>query len=913
MLTVPQIQAQLEAVLGRDAHARVVAIRAEQKVAWPDALSRGGRRFRLRWCESTLALREALAEDLNAGTAVEEGLVLLTPLATFDLPDDVAARVAKGRVHLPEGWAIVRELFGAKDLDARLGRYTWMPQLLIELARDGYEPVPSGFFDLDTAWRAVLSRLLGIEAARPDPQTLLAWTLTPASTAALNGVPAVARPDILRWLAEAAGATGKMAVACIEAGRCADAVPLGLVCDVVFSPDGEGQAELGHAAIRLERYVGDTHIGIADGRNWAADVGRVLASGDLTALSGALDRAQVLIRDLRIEAYASLSGWLPVGLDARLTKFAEALDQLIGQPSPVLLAEVEASCERVLAHKALASHPQRAETIRMARRLARWLSDAKPAPQTVPDIALWQADEGAYVDWSRFRLLGGDESTALSMTFARLRETVVERREALAEQLSRAIPEFIAQSGTLPDRLVAIEDVLARVVAPLAAQQPVLLLVMDGMSTGIFRELFQRPQRHGWVEWVPAVHPQPLAALAAVPTVTEVSRASLLCGRLTVGAAPQEKAGFASHAGLLTHSDASAPPKLFHKGDLVAEGQLSPDVRTAMANQKQRVVGVVYNAVDDHLSGPEQLHQRWQLDDLRLMLPLLREARDARRIIIVTADHGHVLEDGSRALVGGDSDRWRPSTSPASRDELDLQGPRVMNPAGGHRVTCLWGERTRYSSRRTGYHGGVAPQELVVPLSVLVPAGAHLTDWVAAPPLQPAWWESNEVAPPTQAQPPHVPVSVPNAPSRANKRKSSHAPEAQPALFSLEDVPTTSVAAGSPTPSGVTPSDWIATLLDSPIYAAQKQLAARVALSDEQMRNLLLALDERGGRLGRLALAQRLAIPEMRVSGMVSAARRVLNLDQADILQVSDADQSVTLNRALLMRQFGLPVVGSKT
>ena len=74
----------------------------------------------------------------------------------------------------------------------------------------------------------------------------------------------------------------------------------------------------------------------------------------------------------------------------------------------------------------------------------------------------------------------------------------------------------------------------------------------------------------------------------------------------------------------------------------------------------------------------------------------------------------------------------------------------------------------------------------------------------------------------------------------------------------------------------------------------------------------LQALDERGGKLGRLALAQRLAMPEMRVSGMVSAARRVLNLDQAEILQVNDTDQSVSLNRALLSRQFGLPSMGGR-
>jgi hypothetical protein len=163
-----------------------------------------------------------------------------------------------------------------------------------------------------------------------------------------------------------------------------------------------------------------------------------------------------------------------------------------------------------------------------------------------------------------------------------------------------------------------------------------------------------------------------------------------------------------------------------------------------------------------------------------------------------------------------------------------------------------------------------------------------------------------------QARTPQELVPTTAAPARSSKRKSSVASEAQPVLFPFDDVPMIPVAAAAATAPATAHADWIAKLLESPIYAAQKQLAARVALSDAQMRSLLQALDERGGKLGRLALAQRLAMPEMRVSGMVSAARRVLNLDQAEILQVSDADQSVALNRTLLARQFGLPSVGGR-
>lgn len=64
-------------------------------------------------------------------------------------------------------------------------------------------------------------------------------------------------------------------------------------------------------------------------------------------------------------------------------------------------------------------------------------------------------------------------------------------------------------------------------------------------------------------------------------------------------------------------SRAELAPKLFHKGDLADGGNLASEVRSAIANPKQQVVGVVYNAVDDHLSGPDQLNQRWALEDRR--------------------------------------------------------------------------------------------------------------------------------------------------------------------------------------------------------------------------------------------------------------------------------------------------------
>ena len=454
-----------------------------------------------------------------------------------------------------------------------------------------------------------------------------------------------------------------------------------------------------------------------------------------------------------------------------------------------------------------------------------------------------------------------------------------------------------------------VERVLEQVLAPLAAAQPVLLLVMDGLSTSICRELLAQVARLGWTEVVRTDLGRALVGVAALPTITEVSRASLLCGRLTTGASSQEKSAFVSHPALLAHSRPEAPPRLFHKGDLAEETNLSLTVRAALAATGPRVVGVVYNAVDDHLSGPDQLHQRWSLDDLRLLLPLLHEAREARRVIVVTADHGHLLEDATRALTGGKSDRWRPGLDARAPDEVALSGGRVVVPdaptgtVSAVGMVGLWGERTRYAGRKNGYHGGVSPQEVTVPLNVLVPHGLSLPGWQTASPAQPDWWE----LPPLPAAAPASPVPEAPAPRTASRRAAAP-PKDQIDLFGAASmalpIPTPVLASAPVLRPVAAPEDWIGALFGSPIYASQRQLAARVAPPDEQVRQLLGALDERGGKLSRTALAQRMALTEMRLTGLLSAMRRLLNVDQAAILGVDETAGTVVLNRVLLVQQF---------
>jgi hypothetical protein len=111
--------------------------------------------------------------------------------------------------------------------------------------------------------------------------------------------------------------------------------------------------------------------------------------------------------------------------------------------------------------------------------------------------------------------------------------------------------------------------------------------------------------------------------------------------------------------------------------------------------------------------------------------------------------------------------------------------------------------------------------------------------------------------------------------------------------------------------SVVAEQDWIETLLQCQVYASQRALAARVAPADDKMRKLLSGLAERGGKLSRAALAQRMAEPEVRLNGILSAMRRVLNVDQALVLQVDDSSGTIQLNLPLLLQQFRISNAGS--
>jgi len=180
--------------------------------------------------------------------------------------------------------------------------------------------------------------------------------------------------------------------------------------------------------------------------------------------------------------------------------------------------------------------------------------------------------------------------------------------------------------------------------------------------------------------------------------------------------------------------------------------------------------------------------------------------------------------------------------------------------------------------------------------------------WQPALPAQPEWWDLPNMTPVEIALPPKS-ITL-KAPPIRNTARRLVVSAGQAQLFDSVLAPILGPPSNQVNDLTSATKDWITELVQSPVYASQRALAARVALTDDQIRALLQALFDRGGKLSRAALAQRISEPETRLAGVLSAARRVLNVDQATVLRVDDASGTIELNQVLLLQQFGIPTNG---
>lgn len=887
-----QIKAQVAAVRQKVPQAKVIGIRSPGR--WNgDTITRDGEHgYVIHQCDSPLSFRLALRQP----TDDQVTKILITNLEENDLGDDVLLRLAKRRLFQIDPWQIVRSLFDARALDPRLTKHAWIAESLLELIPgEGYPAARGGFLDVETVWPLLLEHAIGFRADAPDLTSLLKWSLDAKATSRFRGCPKSFRNGASGWLIEKAGTVVEFLLHCIEKLDRPDAVPIGLAAAVVYHPEALGKLEKATGKLE-ERFLGGVSPEAEQMQRWskaATEVVRELRKNESKAYRQTIQRADEILQAIGADSMAYLSDTSPRGFDQRLARVGESLAGVLDRGEWDRLQSLIDARKQVTRHDQSAKETRRLERVDMAVRLLRWLGTQQKGntsePKSFVEAANSHLREGGFVDWARLSLRSGDPVQQLSEAYARLFDQVREIREQQSRIFANLLSDWTT-AGSESNEIIPVERALDEIVTPLAADGLVLVIVIDGMSVAVNRELLTDITRNEWIAISEPGRCFNRPGLATIPSVTEYSRTSLLCGRLCQGTQDNEKAGFAEHSSLVARSRSGSPPVLFHKALLQESNDagLAAEVRKEIASTHRRVVGVVVNAVDDHLLKGEQIDTRWSSDEIKLLSPLLHEARIARRLVVLISDHGHVLDCQAAGrsfkdeLAGGE--RWRSAEASPGDDELLVKGSRVVT--NGQRLVAPWSERVRYGIKKNGYHGGLTPQEMVIPISVLSSTEQLPKGWSEQPIDTPPWWdEPSSNAPKKETEPLPQLKPIPSKPTGM--------------LFDLEETPLP-VVAGSTVPT------WVSNLLRSPVFEDQKRLGGRGIPADEVFTKLLASLDERGGKMTSVALARTLKFPAVRLPGLLAKAERILNVDGYDVLRRDDASDTIELNRDLLLKQFDL-------
>ncbi len=964
--TLPVLRALLDQARRKDYGSGVLGVRARPEWTGTPTFTHADVPVRVVPCVSALAVREALLERVR-----DEWLVVLTDRPDDDLGAGVLSHLVWQRLRTPDPWDAIRLRFAATGIDPALTGTANDREIAIGLLTaappSGWPPAPGGVLTRDHALGTVAAVHLGLTDPVIDATSVLAWTADAAVVTRIADLRALAGDGlagaVLDWAAGRAGTAGQPLLHLLRAGEARDAVPLGLVTGLLAqarngsgdqtrrstpAPDRPMPEEMQlarEALIRLEPRLGGATPADAVLRSWADESATVLTGMLRDTASRAsgealLARADELLTASRAESLAGGSDLMPAGLTRRLAALASVLraapavraagrppEPDVSQVATAALAEVEQAWTQVASHR-LAEDDPRIPAFHAAVRMVRWLAvSSAAAGASLRSLLDRHGGSDAWVDSAVKDAAPGASDPDLGAGLAAVLAAVRVRRAAHDVAFATALATHTstdppAVSGA-HDGIWHLEELLPGLILPLARATPVLLLVLDGMSAGVGTEVMASALSRtadGWAEALLAGQNRRAAALAVLPTLTEVSRSALLCGELRTGGQDTERRGYEA----LTQAHGLPGAALFHKKPLDSSRlgyAVADDVAAAIADISGKpLITCVLNTIDDALDRSDPGGTDWGADAVKHLAPLLDRARHAGRVVILTADHGHIIErrqGTQRSHIAISSSRSRAAIEPAADGEVLVTGRRVLLHDGT--AVLAVDEHLRYGPLKAGYHGGGAPAEAVVPVTVLVPGAVpDETGLQLAPPQEPGWWI--DPVPPVGAVPP-LPVRPDSAgrTARTGTELRRRPQDAAPTLFDAPDAEPPPASPGTVTqsrpgaatlgPSGTaTPaSPAAAAVLKSAAYAAQKKIAGRVSVTDNQIRGLLNALlASPGGRLAPAAAATALAVSPVLLRGAVLHAQRLLNADGYPVLRIDADGATVILDEGLLHEQFGL-------
>jgi hypothetical protein len=872
-------------------------------------------------CE--LALREALS------AATELPRALLVDF-TVDLPRDLEAAVAGGKIHIADTADRLARRFTAREA-ARDLLASPLRSAILQADDLPYEAISGARLEQDVAWRAFLQRYATLER-----DGALALDRLLAFAAEGKGVGSWASvAERFDGLAEAwrarlektAGAAARFVWEAWERGAGRHLAKAALLVNAVEGRLEDDQLVLGALNSMFKQGLGlDLPLSAGAPRELALELGRAVDGavrrlGD--AARGLIDEADALVQDPLIRERFADSRHLPSAFATRQASLAAALVRAADKPGSQRAEEAHEAWTHLSNH-GLARLPKHAlplEQALMAVRLVAYLAEApdvdalvagKANYEAVVVLARHYAADGGFVDYAR-RLSRGAADGALGAAIAKVAAAADRERDAQDERFAKALPAWLA-AGKPSDRVVPIEHALDRFAAEFLASaehRRLLLVVLDGMSWANAVELLedlQQNHRCGPIRWrmkgaAGAMVAPPV--LAALPTQTNVSRSALFAGASVStqeihqsGADPER---FARHKRLAELMGGTVGPKLLMKGDLHSMQQA-----TALVMTDARVVGVVVNTIDDQLKGSKQLRVRYTLDAIKPLRDLMTAAEEAGRAVMLVADHGHV--SGARMQYVGTAfedkgTRWRalkPGEEPKA-GEVEFAADRIWCPPGIERLALLYRETDTYGTQISeGEHGGATLSEVIAPAFIVAAdtveqryGAAGIEDAgvsVGAFP-RPLWWD---LVP--QSQRPRRDVGVEEVALVATGP--TKAATKQLGLWTPPEV-----AAKAPQASKPGQSRWATMLLESGVFAG-----AAGGVLDRLRREVIPGVDAlaaAGGRLPKEQFAASISQPDWRLDGIVTAMSELLNVDGYPVIDLDRAAGQVVLEVELMEQLFG--------
>ncbi|MFO0608962.1 MAG: BREX-2 system phosphatase PglZ [Polyangiales bacterium] len=882
--------------------------------------------FHVETARSELELRAALPAALD-----EPPVVVLLDWDPGRLPADVAGRVATGRHQTIARARRLRAVFSNAQLSAEVEQCRPLADALLREPGLKAPVPPGGIVTLDEAWRAwlVARKAFGVPGEREV--TLLLRFARAAPPDGLRGLLA-ARPELGAaldgWLRDAIGPVARRSFRLWLDGHGLTAAALAFVLDGARASlgaqdflDGALSARLAELSPALADEAARDPKLLA---SWAdlADLLAAQCENDAALLQRVLDAADAFLpaRDALAQALAG-SRYLRVALDRRKANLADALRRAAGSPDDASWRSAVAALEALGQHRSRAidaGHAALYERALMATRLVGWLAargrdEAFSATESDALVLSVRAEDfvrqGAFADSAR-RVARGSEAEPLGAAV----QAVVARADAVRDADDAAFGERLVrwcELGRPADRVVPIEGALDRFAVRFLKEDParkLLVLLLDGMSWDRAVELLESLEaaRYAPLRWRASPHDAGLApVVAALPTITDVSRAAFFAGHLLRPGDPldtsRDPLRLENHKGLRALG-LKAP--LLLKRDLQTQaGDASPDA-LELVRRGDRLVALVINAIDDQLKAGAQTRVAHTLDTIRPLRDLLEQATLANRAVLLVADHGHIaaarMARVPRATDDVSGTRWRAhrAQDAAHAGEVVLTGPSVWRPPGVEKVALLARETETYGLASTaGEHGGATLAEVVAP-AILV-AHESLAERMRTvneretvdgamevqPLARPAWWGLR-------------PESAARAPAQGRRPARVEAAPVQPALptMAAELRPEAPAAAA---PVAAKESPWAA------FFAKSKALQGSGQRVDPRFVAAVAALDAEGGVLSVERLGAEVGVMPSRVEGMVERMREVFNADGTQVVRFDAAARTVRLDVAALKEIFG--------